>query len=148
MTRALLLSIKPRYARAILEGRKTVEVRRKFPVVPAGTTVVLYSSSPEKAIIGTVRLKRTMRVDPSHVWTLHGSDIDIDEGDLDNYLDGANESTLLEVEAPDVWEQPVSLNSLREILGVEPPQSFRYLKSEQVLRARQLGASASEINAR
>ena len=132
MTRALFLSIKPRYARAILDGRKTVEVRRKFPDVPPGTTVVLYSSSPERAVLGTVRLKQTSRVAPERVWELHSGDIAIAEDDLGRYLDGAEASTLLEIDSPERWDRPVSLASLRAILGVEPPQSFRYLDPDQV----------------
>lgn len=132
MTRALFLSVKPRYARAILEGRKTVEVRRKFPEVPAGTVVVLYSSSPERAVLGTVRLKQTIRVDPSHVWERFSDVIEIDEDALTEYLAGAAASTVLEVEDPETWTKPVSLRSLRMLLGVEPPQSFRYLEPDQV----------------
>lgn len=140
MTRALLLSIKPQFARAILEGRKTIEVRRRFPYIDPGTTVVLYSSSPEKAVLGTVRLRRTIKVNPDCVWGLHGLDIGISESDLNAYLEGADESTLLEVDCPDSWEQPVPLNSLRTVLGIEPSQSFRYLATEQVEQAKQLSA--------
>lgn len=142
MTRALLLSIKPQYARAILEGRKTIEVRRRFPNIDPGTTVVLYSSSPEKAVLGTVRLKRTIKVNPDCVWGLHGSAIGIDQNDLDAYLEGADESTLLEVDCPHSWEQPVSLDSLRGVLGIEPSQSFRYLANEQVEQAMRLSTSS------
>ncbi|QUY62296.1 hypothetical protein [Gulosibacter molinativorax] len=105
-----------------------------------GTTVVLYSSSPEKAVLGTVRLRRTIKVNPDCVWGLHGSDIGISESDLNAYLEGADESTLLEVDCPDSWEQPVPLNSLRTVLGIEPSQSFRYLATEQVEQAKQLSA--------
>lgn len=138
MNRSLLLSIKPQYARAILEGRKTIEVRRSFPLVPAGATVVLYASSPEKAVLGTVRIKRASKLKSNLVWRLHRADIAIDEADLNVYLNGADESTLLEVEAPDFWEQPVSLSILRQTLGIEPSQSFRYLRSDQVARLRLL----------
>lgn len=132
MTRALLLSVRPRFARAILEGRKTVEVRRRFPEVPAGTTVVLYSSSPERAVLGTVRLTRTLRVDPKLVWATYSDDIDIEEDALEEYLLGADASTVLQVEDPETWAQPVTLGTLRELIGVEPPQSFRYLALEQL----------------
>jgi predicted transcriptional regulator len=132
MTRVLFISVKPRYARAILEGRKTVEVRRKFPHLPAGTIIVLYSSSPERAVLGTVRLKRTSRVAASAVWRLHSSAIAIGEDALDKYLEGAEESTLLEMENPTSWARPISLELLRKTLGVEPPQSFRYLDANQL----------------
>lgn len=132
MTKVLFISVKPRYARAILEGRKTVEVRRKFPQLPSGTMVVLYSSSPERAVLGTVRLKRTTRVASSAVWAMHADSIDIGKDALSEYLEGADASTLLEVEDPQTWEQPIPLDQLRDLLGVEPPQSFRYLRPEQV----------------
>lgn len=132
MTKVLLLSVKPRFARAILEGRKTIEVRRKFPDLPPGTVVVLYSTSPERAVVGTVRLKQTFRVAPNDVWESYANNIDIDKNALSEYLEGVVESTLLEVEAPEIWEQPVRLRALREMLGIEPPQSFRYLAPEQV----------------
>ncbi|MEI2270239.1 ASCH domain-containing protein [Microbacterium sp. No. 7] len=132
MTRAVLLSVKPRFARAILEGRKTVEVRRRFPQIPTGTTVVLYSSSPERAVLGTVRLKRAIRVDPNAVWETYSADIGIEEDALEDYLAGADSSTVLQVEAPESWSRPVSLGLLREIFGLEPPQSFRYLTEDQV----------------
>jgi predicted transcriptional regulator len=142
MTRALFLSIKPRYARAILAGSKTVEVRRKFPVVPEGTVIVLYSSSPERAVLGTVRLKRVTRIDPTEVWNLHAKDIEISEADLTQYLHGAAESTLLEVDNPTTWNTPVPLSALRKAIGVEPPQSFRYLEIAQIdLMRSEVGAA-------
>nr|WP_232528564.1 ASCH domain-containing protein [Microbacterium sp. MAH-37] len=132
VARTLFLSVKPRYARSILEGRKTAEVRRRFPDVPVGTVVVLYSSSPERAILGTVRVKQAVRVDPSQVWERFSDVIDIDEEALTEYLAGAEASTVLEVEEPETWVRPVSLRSLRDLLGMEPPQSFRYLVPDQV----------------
>ena len=56
MSRVLMLSVRPRFARALLAGTKTAEIRRRFPDVPVGTTVVLYSSSPERALLGTMRV--------------------------------------------------------------------------------------------
>ncbi|HWV48106.1 MAG TPA: ASCH domain-containing protein [Microbacterium sp.] len=143
MKRALLISVKPRYARAILEGRKTVEVRRRFPEVPPGTTVVLYSSSPERAVLGTVRLKQTITVPSDRVWEMHSSAIDIAEDALGEYLEGAEDSTLLEVEDPQTWARPVSLTSLRALLGLEPPQSFRYLDADQVALIATSGANST-----
>lgn len=143
MAKAVLLSVKPRYAHEILSGRKTVEVRRRFPIIPSGTTVVIYSTSPERAIIGTVLVKRSTRVDPSEVWKLHSNDICIEQDDLIKYLDGASESTLLEVESPRRLDKSVPLNSFRSAIRVEPPQSFRYLQPAQVALVEDLGKSAA-----
>ena len=148
MTRVLLLSVKPRFARAILEGRKTVEVRRRFPEVPAGTSILLYSSSPERAVLGTVRLRRATRVDPKLVWETYADDIGIEEDALADYLAGADTSTVLQVEYPELWSEPISLDLLRKMIGVEPPQSFRYLAADQAasIRARANPATSSPIS--
>lgn len=148
MTRAVLLSVKPRFARAILEGRKTVEVRRRFPQVPTGTTVVLYSSSPERAVLGTVRLKCAIRVNPKAVWETYSEEIGIEEHALEDYLAGADASTVLQVEAPEIWSRPIPLGLLREILRLEPPQSFRYLTPDQVEAIRSRATRAEVIPAR
>ena len=42
--RALVLSLKPRFAGAILAGTKTVEVRRVMPRITVPTLALLYAS--------------------------------------------------------------------------------------------------------
>ena len=49
--RVALMSIHPRYAHAILEGRKTVEFRKR-PLAEDVTHVVIYSTVPDRAVIG------------------------------------------------------------------------------------------------
>ena len=51
--RTLLLSLRPRFAQAILSGAKTVEVRRRPVNAPPQTPIILYASSPTMAIVGT-----------------------------------------------------------------------------------------------
>jgi hypothetical protein len=54
--RDVLVSIRPNFASKILDGDKTVELRRKFPEVGAmGMTALIYSSSPVSAIVGYAR---------------------------------------------------------------------------------------------
>ncbi|WP_237302536.1 ASCH domain-containing protein [Streptomyces sp. S063] len=48
--RALLLSLHPRFATAILNGEKTVELRRQRVAVPPGTPVIIYATSPTMAL--------------------------------------------------------------------------------------------------
>ena len=52
--RDVVLSIKPVYSEKILNGSKTVKLRRRFPVsAPNGTLAYIYSTSPVKAISRT-----------------------------------------------------------------------------------------------
>lgn len=139
MTRALLLSVRPRFARALLDGTKTAEVRRRFPDVPVGTIVVIYASSPDMAVLGTMKVGRLTRSTPDGIWRDYADSIGIERPELDEYLHGASECSVIELEQPAAWRTPVSLSSLRDHMQLVPPQSFRYLTFDQVERLGQLG---------
>ena len=51
--RMIVLSLKPRFAQAILAGVKTVELRRTVPKIVIPTRALLYASSPVRALLGT-----------------------------------------------------------------------------------------------
>ncbi|MDQ7876576.1 ASCH domain-containing protein [Microbacterium sp. QXD-8] len=129
---AVLLSVRPRYAHALLAGTKTAEVRRRFPHQPRGTILYLYSSSPERAILGTVRLHAIDRPSADRVWHLYRDQIEIEEAALDDYLSDLDSAAILRVNDSRRWRHPVPLRDVRARLGIEPPQSFRYLTDEHV----------------
>lgn len=141
MSRALLLSVRPRFAQRLLAGTKTAEVRRRFPMVPPGTTVVIYSSSPDKAVLGTMRAQGLVRGSEASIWRDYSAVIGIDRSELSDYLRGATECSVLELDTPIIWEHPVGLDELRRTLRVEPAQSFRYLSSRQLAKLESLTES-------
>jgi len=134
MSRTLLLSVRPRFARGLLDGTKTAEIRRRFPDVPEGMTVVIYSTSPEKAVLGTMRARRLVRSNSQDIWRDYSGVIGIQQAELDEYLEGARECSVLELDTPTRWPRPVALAELRHILHLEPAQSFRYLTGNQLTR--------------
>lgn len=144
MSRVVLLSVRPRFAQGLLSGSKTAEVRRRFPDVPEGTTVVIYSTSPEKAVLGTMRAKRLVRSNAQDIWRDYADVIGIEHSELTEYLAGARECSVLELDTPDRWSQPVGLAELRRLLHVEPAQSFRYLNSRELKRLRTLTSNTAD----
>lgn len=56
LERAILLSVHPRFAEAILAGSKSVEVRRQRVAVPSGTPVLLDATAPPMALVGMARI--------------------------------------------------------------------------------------------
>ena len=129
--RSVLLSVRPQFARALLNGTKTAEVRRRFPELAAGTVLYVYASSPSKQVIGTLRTTAVHRVPPRTVWGRFARMIGIDRGYLDAYLHGVDRASIIEVGAPETWLRPVTLHELRLHVAVEPPQSYRYLSDAQ-----------------
>lgn len=129
---AVLLSVRPRYAHAILAGTKTAEVRRRFPHQPHGTTLYLYSSTPDRAVLGTAQLDAIDRPSADRVWALYRDQIEIEKAALGDYLSDLEAAAILRIYNVRRWSHPVPLRDLRLRLGVEPPQSFRYLTDEHV----------------
>src|ERR1700757_3815241 len=67
--RAVLLSIKPRYAELILAGSKKVELRRSWPSTDIGV-MVLYSSAPIQRLVGIAMIDRVQEADVAGLWTI------------------------------------------------------------------------------
>lgn len=144
MSRALLLSVRPRFAQGLLAGTKTAEVRRRFPEVPEGTTVIVYSSSPEKAVLGTMRTRRLVRSNTEEIWREYSHAIGIGQAELTDYLEGATDCSVLELDTPNLWPHPIGLAELRRQLGIEPAQSFRYLNAKQLSRLQCLAGEIAD----
>ena len=64
----LLMSIKPKYAGMILEGRKSVEIRKRFARKWTGRTMGIYSSRPVAALVGEARIKDVVVGKPNWIW--------------------------------------------------------------------------------
>lgn len=124
--RALFISVKPQYANAILDGTKTVELRRTRPNLPDGSLVILYSSTPTKAVVGWALLTRVREGTPGDIWNEFGADAAIKEPDYDTYFDGAEHAIALELDDVVAASNPVPLSVIRSI-GIQPPQSWRYV---------------------
>jgi acetyltransferase (GNAT) family protein/ASCH domain-containing protein len=58
----LVMSIHPRYAHLILDGQKTIEIRKQFSIRNIGMKILIYSTRPEKALVGTARIAAATRL--------------------------------------------------------------------------------------
>ena len=66
--RYLFLPIHPRWALAILDGSKRWELRTKRPSVETGDVVVLYATSPLRAVVGSFKVGEIVSGEPDAVW--------------------------------------------------------------------------------
>ena len=133
----VVLSIRPKYSSRILAGKKTVELRRRFPAsAPRGTIAYafIYSSSPERAMVGVAEIKVVRKLAVAEIWERYSSVAFIDKPDFDAYFFGIDEGFVLEFGTVRPFESPLSLAELRARIGFEPPQSFVYAKQD-LLRA-------------
>lgn len=120
------MSLKPRFAEAILDGEKTFEFRRALFRSLDVETVVLYASSPVCMVLGEFDLEEVITLELDELWntTKHGGGIDREY--FDEYFDGRDSGHALKVSRPLRYASPMCL---REDFGLaRPPQSFQYLE--------------------
>jgi predicted transcriptional regulator len=125
---ALLVSLKPRFAEMLLDGCKSVELRRVRPAVAAGALVLLYASSPRRELVGTGRVGTVEVGSTAEVWKRHGPGTGLARPEYDAYFVGARVAVAISLVEVTQLRRHVPLAELRERwTGFRPPQSFRYI---------------------
>jgi predicted transcriptional regulator len=129
--RSVLVSIRPYYVSKILDGEKTVELRRRFPrAMIAGATALIYSSSPVSAVVGYARIKQVVRLPVSKIWKQHGADACVSKEEFKAYFAGVKFGFAIFFEDVHALKRCVKANDLQTQFGIVPPQSYRYVTDE------------------
>ena len=129
--RDVVLSIRPVYSQKILDGQKTVELRRRFPVsAPSGTVAYIYSTSPVRAMVGIAEIKDVLKLPIKQIWSEFEGMAAIERGDFEKYFQGLDFGYALLFDDVRSFSRPIPLNELRKKFGFEPPQSFLYAKRD------------------
>lgn len=123
----LVLSVRPRFADAIVDGRKTIDVRRRRPNVHPGTLGFVYSSSPVQAVIGSFRVDRILSGTPEELWLVAQHGGHISRQNFDDYFADVEFGHAIVVSCGQRLPVPIKLSYLRAIWpGCRPPRSFGY----------------------
>jgi predicted transcriptional regulator len=121
----VLLSIKPRFADAIIAGAKRVEFRRTR-CRPGLDTAIIYVTAPTKKILGYFEVTRVEEMSPVTAWRRYGEVGGISRMEFDRYYAGAARAVVISV------GRVVRLPFVRHLgaLGARykrPPQSLQYV---------------------
>jgi predicted transcriptional regulator len=125
MAPSLLLSIKPEFARRLLNGEKAVEIRRKFHCRWQGARVALYASRPDQSLVGEATIENVTSASPVAVWNLYKDRIGCSREEFDAYAGTAREVaaiTLADV-TPYIDRMPVCQFEVLLEEELSPPQS-------------------------
>ena len=77
--RDFLVSIRPTHVEKIVGGLKTVELRRRFSEdVAPGAIILIYSTSPTQAIVGSASISGVRRLQLDDLWERYGDAACID----------------------------------------------------------------------
>ena len=132
---ALLISIRPKHAEKIFNGIKTVELRRTRPRLKSGDLVLVYVSSPTKALMGAFEVDSVTGGRPSQIWKRFNGKSGLTKPEFDDYYEGAKQAFAVVLKRLWKFAKPVELTQLRRNkTGFRPPQSYHYLTFEEASR--------------
>jgi predicted transcriptional regulator len=132
--RHVLVSVRPEYASKILDGEKTVELRRRFPASPViGSVILIYSSSPVSAVVGSAQIKAVRKLPVVQIWTQHGKEACISKKDFDTYFNGLRHGFAILLANAQTLKQQIGIAELQKQFGIAPPQSYRYVHQGCIL---------------
>src|SRR5215467_5290123 len=116
--RDVVLSVRPIYSRQLIEGKKTIELRRRFPIsAPRGTIAYIYSTSPVQAMIGSAQISDVLKLPITEIWKKFGKLAQIDKPDFNAYFSGLDEGFALKIRNPRAFTRPIDLAELRTRFG-------------------------------
>lgn len=131
--RTLLLSISPKFVLRILQHKKTVELRRIKPKITGGDAMLIYASSPEKALQAIAIVDNVTCAHPEKLWNKFRNKAGVSYDEFCDYFNGATVGYAIEFRDLEQFTLPVPLSTLRTIRpGFHPPQSYQYFTNTEI----------------
>ncbi len=113
----LLVSIKPQHAERILKGSKVVEIRKRFSEKWIGCKAVLYSSNPQKALVGEATVRSVTSGAPADIWSRFHASFGCTSNEFAAYVGSAVEVSAIELDDVFPYKHPISLSQISHLLG-------------------------------
>jgi len=125
----VLLSIKPKYVKSIIEGEKRYEFRRTIFKNREINRIFIYSSSPVKKIVGTFEIGGILEDHPADLWGVVKEFAGIQQGDFFSYFKGRSRAFAIGIQNLQEFNDPI--DPYETMPGFVPPQSYCYLDGEK-----------------
>lgn len=123
-----LFSIKPEYVQKIFFGNKRYEYR-KVIFKSDVSKIVIYCTKPVGMIVGEFSIKRILEGNPETIWEETQYFSGIGKKIYNDYLKDRKKVYAINIRDEKLYQEAV--NPYKIFRSFAPPQSFRYLKSEE-----------------
>ena len=127
MKNVLFLSVKPEFANKIINGDKTIELRKVKPKIKNDDIVIIYSTSPVKAVIAIGRIKGVFFDNPNIIWSKYKKHLGIDKQRYNEYYENKKIAVAIKLKEIKELDEFYELDKIKsENPTFHPPQSFMY----------------------
>ncbi len=121
----IILSVKPKYALKILEGKKTYELRKTLFKNPEINKVLVYASSPISKIIGEFEIEEIIHLELNELWKIVKDKSEVDKKFYDEYFQNREKGYAIGIKNVKKY---INYIDIFEEFGIKAPQSFAYIK--------------------
>lgn len=129
----ILISIEKRHINNLLNGTKTIELRRRNINIPTGGKVWMYAKLPIGSICAVGIVKKVINTAPDKIWHEFGKVSGLNKMEFDEYFLNIEIGCVLLFENIHAMRSNISLNEMRSISSsFHPPQFFKYLSKNSV----------------
>src|SRR4030043_1204962 len=125
----VLLSIKPKYVKSIVEGKKRYEFRKRIFKNRGINLIYIYSSSPVKKIVGTFEIGGILEDHPDNLWDVVKEFAGIHQQDFLSYFEGRSWAFAIGIQNLQEFNDPI--DPYDTMPRFVPPQSYCYLDGEK-----------------
>lgn len=130
----LLMSIRPEFAELILQGRKTVEFRRKFSKKYKGATIVFYITHPAQQFMFSTTIAQVDHSQKKELWNMYQQECGISQAVFDEYFSGIDYGYAIHMSNLKPLPNQLVLERAKKVCPqLRPPQSFQRLHPKSPL---------------
>ena len=122
----VMLSIRPEFVARILSGEKTYEYRRRIFRRTDVDRLVIYSTSPQSAVVGEATIDYVLEASPKVLWDQTHASGGIEKGAFMKYFYDTDTGYAIKLKNVVQLETPQALSEYAPSIK-RPPQSFAYL---------------------
>jgi predicted transcriptional regulator len=123
----VLISIKPKYVAKILSGQKRYEYRKRI-FHKKVNRIYIYSSAPQKQIVGFFEYSGYLEGSPEELWERTNNMAGITIEEYKKYFDNNLIAYALKIEKIIIYNIPIDPYSKDK--SFRPPQSFKYIEMD------------------
>lgn len=127
----ILISVDERHVQNMLNGTKTIELRRRAIRIPKGSKVWIYSKVPVGEVCAYGIVEKVVEASPSEIWKNYGHVSGISLSEFNNYFSDRDKGCAIVFSRINKLQNNIPLSLIRDKLqSFHPPQFFKYLNED------------------
>lgn len=135
MPNFLFISVKPQFASKIVDGEKSIELRKSKPKVGQGDYILIYATKPFMKVVGFAKIEQIIDTNPQKMWDSYSEKLGINKLDYDNYFNNSNRAIGIQISSVCKFKKGFLLSDIKKIMPTfSPPQTYLYFSKFQILR--------------